>query len=59
MQPAAGQDWLITGPHVMIFNLPQRPGGYPAHKHAEMKDTSQPYIMYPGTPYEHVMIPVQ
>jgi hypothetical protein len=22
-------------------------------------DTSKPYIMFPGTPYEHVMFPVQ
>jgi hypothetical protein len=22
-------------------------------------DTSQPYIMWPGTPYQHVMIPVK
>jgi len=60
MEPAAGQPWLRTGPHVMIFNLGERPQGYPAQKHVEQaKDTSQPYVMWPGTPYEHLMIPVQ
>jgi hypothetical protein len=53
-----GQVWLTTGPHVMIFNLPQRPEGYPTQVKDD-KDRRQPYIMWPGTPYEHLMIPVQ
>ena len=30
--------------------------GYPR---TPKPDTSQPYVMYPDTPYEHLMIPVQ
>jgi hypothetical protein len=50
--PAAGENWVDTGPHVMIF----APGltGYPTTH----DDTSRPYIMWPGTPFEHLMAPV-
>ena len=58
--PPEGQPWLTTGPHVMIFNLPERPADYPLKPHEEqVKDTSEPYIMWGNTPYEHLMIPVE
>jgi hypothetical protein len=53
-EPTADNDWVITGPHLMLIapdpslfeGLPTDPmeGG--------------PYIMWAGTPFEHVMIPI-
>lgn len=54
--PAAGSDWVKDGPHVMIFNTGDMMVGYPT---SATPDTSQPYVMYPGTPYAHLMVPVQ
>lgn len=53
-QPAAGQKWLETGPHVMILNAGDRLSGYPT----QHGDAHSPYVMWSGTPYAHVMIPV-
>jgi hypothetical protein len=55
--PAPGEDWVDTGPHVMIFNAGAMVQGYPSQK--DDPDTSQPYVMWPGTPYEHLMVPVE
>ncbi len=52
--PAPGQKWVDTGPHVMIFNVKGKVEGYPT----QHGDASKPYVMWPGTPYEHLMIPV-
>jgi hypothetical protein len=56
-EPAAGADWVDTGPHVMIFNAGEMAHGYPSQ--TENPDTGQPYVMWLGTPYEHLMIPVE
>jgi hypothetical protein len=56
-EPAAGEEWVDTGAHVMLFNVGAMAQGYPSQK--DDPDTSQPYVMWPGTPYEHLMIPVQ
>ena len=55
-KPDANNDWVETGPHVMIAGAKGLMQGYPT---ATKPDTSQPYVMWPGTPYEHLMIPVQ
>lgn len=54
-QPATGQSWVETGPHVMIFNTAGKFTGYPTTH----DDPTKPYVMWPGTPYEHLMIPVR
>ena len=47
-----------TGPHVMIVGPRVREmGGYP--RTADVADPSQPFVMYPGTPYEHLMLPTK
>ena len=56
-EPATGKKWVQTGPHVMV-------GGPGITKmldsySASADDTRRPYIMFGGTPYEHVMLPVQ
>ena len=53
--PAAGHTWVDTGPHVMIFNIGNRFAGYPTTH----DNTRVPYIMWPDTPYAHLMIPVE
>jgi hypothetical protein len=54
--PPADGKWVITGPHVMVMNAVDMMAGY---KGGPNPDTSRPYIMYEGTPYAHLMIPVQ
>lgn len=53
--PAAGQSWVDTGPHVMILNIGNQFAGYPTTP----DDPSKPYVMFPNTPYAHLMIPVK
>ena len=55
--PAAGGAWVDTGPHIMIFNAGEAANNYP--KQADNPDTKAPYVMWAGTPYEHLMIPVE
>ncbi len=55
-QPKPGARWVDTGPHLMILNAPSLLQGYPAQ--SENPDTSVPYVMWPGTPYAHLMVPV-
>jgi hypothetical protein len=55
-KPTAGNNWVKTGPHVMIVGASSMMQGYPRDP---KPDTSRPYVMWPGTPYEHLMIPVR
>lgn len=55
-QPAPGHTWVDTGPHVMILNAPSMLKDYPSQ--AANPDTSVAYVMWSGTPYAHLMIPV-
>ncbi len=54
--PAADNHWIKTGPHVMILGAKDMMTGYPR---TADPDTSKPYVMWPDTPYEHLMIPVK
>ena len=54
--PTETNNWIKTGSHVMIVNATDLMKGYPQ----DLKpDTSAPYIMWAGTPYAHLMIPVK
>ena len=53
--PAEGHPWVDTGPHVMVFNIGTRFEGYPATH----EDPTKPFVMFPNTPYAHLMIPVK
>ena len=53
--PADGNSWIKTGAHVMVLNAVDMMAGYP--KEAD-PDTTKPYVMWPGTPYAHLMIPI-
>lgn len=48
--------WITTGPHVMILNAMHLMSDYPAEV---QPDTAKPYVMWANTPYAHLMVPVQ
>jgi hypothetical protein len=55
--PAAGGHWIDTGPHIMVLGPSVKlMTGYVK---GPDPDTSKPYVMWSGTLYEHLMIPVK
>jgi hypothetical protein len=55
--PTPDNHWVKTGPHVMILGASvKKMAGYPRTLDA---DPTKPYVMWPDTPYEHLMIPVK
>jgi len=54
-KPTAENDWIKTGPHIMIVGNKDMLTGYPS---GAKPDTSMPYVMWAGTPYAHLMVPV-
>lgn len=53
--PTPGQAWIDTGPHVMVMNIGDGFAGYPTTP----DNPKAPYVMFPNTPYAHLMIPVK
>jgi hypothetical protein len=51
----ADNHWVVTGPHIMIVGAGAKDLGLPDSAEA---DPTKPYLMWPGTPYAHAMIPV-
>jgi hypothetical protein len=56
-KPTASNHWIKTGPHIMIVGADAI--FYDAYPKAPDPDTSVPYIMWAGTPYQHLMAPVK
>jgi len=56
-KPSAANHWIKTGSHVMIVGAD--PSFYDMYPKSADPDTSVPYVMWAGTPYEHLMIPVK
>jgi hypothetical protein len=54
-KPTAENNWVSTGPHIMIVGSREVLAGYPS---GPKPDTSAPYVMWAGTPYAHLMVPV-
>jgi hypothetical protein len=53
---APGNHWVKTGAHVMMVGSPvEKMTGFPR---TPDPDPTKPYVMWSGTPYEHVMIPM-
>jgi hypothetical protein len=53
-EPTADNEWVVEGPHLMIL--------VPDEKMlAELPDDPDagPYVMWKGTPYAHIMVPVR
>ena len=56
-KPTADNHWITTGPHLMIVGADA--GFYDAYPKKADPDTKSPYVMWPGTPYQHLMAPVK
>ena len=56
-KPPEGMDWMQEPPHVMVMNYGDAFQDYP--KPGEMADMTQPWVMWAGSPYEHLMLPVK
>ncbi|CAB1216214.1 hypothetical protein SFB21_1920 [Acinetobacter bouvetii] len=56
-KPTTGNHWIKTGPHVMIVGAEQ--SFYDMYPKTAQPDTGAPYVMWSGTPYQHLMIPVK
>lgn len=54
-KPAEGHAWIETGPHVMVLNIGTMFAGYPTTS----DNPRAPYVMFPNTPYAHLMLPVR
>jgi hypothetical protein len=55
--PTADKHWVKTGPHVMLVGA--EPAFYEMYPKGADPDTSSPYVMWAGTPYQHLMVPVK
>lgn len=55
-QPTAENNWINTGPHIMVVGSREILAGYPT---GPKPDTSAPYVMWAGTPYAHLMVPMK
>ncbi|MFB3915680.1 MAG: hypothetical protein ACE14M_03055 [Terriglobales bacterium] len=53
-KPEAGKMWLKEPPHLMVFGAKLDPNVYSTDP-----TTGKPWIMWAGTPYEHLMVPVK
>lgn len=56
-KPGADTHWIKTGPHVMIVGAES--SFYDMYPKSADPDTAAPYVMWPGTPYQHLMIPIK
>ena len=54
--PQPDNHWIRTGPSVAIVGISTMTDGHPRDPDAA---PTKPWVMYPGTPYEHLMIPVK
>lgn len=54
----ADNQWVVAGPHVMIVGANAKPmlESYPQEA---PNPPDQPWVMWPGTPYAHLMIPTK
>ena len=55
--PSSANHWVKTGPHLMIVGADA--AFYAMYPRDASPDTSVPYVMWPDTPYQHLMIPVK
>jgi hypothetical protein len=51
-------NWIKTGPHVTIVGAEAK-GMVQAYPWDPKGDPNKPYVMWAGTPYEHVMLQVK
>jgi hypothetical protein len=56
-KPDVSNHWIKTGPHIMILGADA--AFYDSYPKSPDPDTSVPYVMWAGTPYQHLMAPVK
>ena len=54
-RPKPGETWMKEPPHMMIFPI----GRFDRNVYAADERSGKPWIMFAGTPYEHLMVPVK
>ena len=53
-EPAAGEEWVTSPAHIMIL----LPGEIDLTAFSSDHNAGGPFVMWAGTPYEHIMMPV-
>lgn len=56
-KPSPGNHWVKTGAHVMLVGADA--SFYDQYPKSADPNTKMPYVMWAGTPYQHLMVPVQ
>ena len=56
-KPTKANHWIKTGPHIMIVGADS--AFYDSYPKGADPDTSVPYVMWAGTPYQHLMAPIR
>lgn len=52
--PTPDNEWVVTGPHLMLIV----PDAASLESFPTDPDTGGPWVMWKGTPYAHIMVPV-
>ena len=55
--PDSSNHWVETGPHVMVVGADA--AFYDQYPKSADPDTGAPYVMWAGTPYQHLMVPIK
>ena len=53
--PPPGAKWVATGPHVMVVGMAGQLDGFTR----SASNPAKPFVMWGGTSYEHIMMPVK
>ena|SRR5690349_2781731 len=56
-KPEPNNNWVKTGAHVMVVGADA--SFYDLYPKGAKPDTTVPYVMWAGTPYQHLMIPIK
>jgi hypothetical protein len=56
-KPNGTNHWIKTGPHIMIVGADA--SFYDTYPKGADPDTKTPYVMWAGTPYQHLMAPIR
>jgi hypothetical protein len=55
-KPSSTNHWIKTGPHIMIVGADA--SFYDSYPKSADPDTKSPYVMWAGSPYQHLMAPI-
>jgi hypothetical protein len=56
-KPGPDKHWVKTGAHVMVVGA--EPAFYDKYPKGADPDTTETYVMWAGTPYQHLMVPIK